>query len=170
MPGRVGTWVPVFKSLLWLDPEKFPWRRPESNPRSAALKADALTTGPTRWFSLAEKMCAELLPQVFQPFFEVSVHCICFRHLRHCTSERWAMKRWVHGDRCCTGAPSWPSVSSSPSALWQSSVQPCGGRPPSALEALCIWSSSWCGSCSHSTITSWPCSKGRGLFHLAGSR
>ena len=46
-PGRVATWVPVFKSLVWLDPQKIRRKR-DSNPWSSALKADALTIRPTR--------------------------------------------------------------------------------------------------------------------------
>ena len=42
--GRAATGVPIFKSLVLLDPEKSPRRKQESNPRSAALEADALTT------------------------------------------------------------------------------------------------------------------------------
>ena len=48
VPGRAATGVPILKSLVWLNPEKFPCRKRESNPGSAALKADALTTGLTR--------------------------------------------------------------------------------------------------------------------------
>ena len=39
--------MPIFKSLVWLDPEK-PRRKRESNPGSSALEADALTPRPTR--------------------------------------------------------------------------------------------------------------------------
>ena len=46
--GRVGTGVPIFKSLVRLDPENSPRRKRESNPGSSALEADALTTRPTR--------------------------------------------------------------------------------------------------------------------------
>ena len=44
MPGAwVATGVPFCKSLVWLDPEKSS-RTQDSNPRSSALQADALTT------------------------------------------------------------------------------------------------------------------------------
>ena len=45
-PGRVATGAPNFMSLVGLDPEKsrHKW---ESNPGSATLKVDALTTRPT---------------------------------------------------------------------------------------------------------------------------
>ena len=46
-PGRVATGVPMFKSLVRLDPEKSRRQR-DSNPGSSALEADALTTRPTR--------------------------------------------------------------------------------------------------------------------------
>ena len=38
----------VFKSLVWLDPEKSPRQKRESNHGSPALKAEALLTRPTR--------------------------------------------------------------------------------------------------------------------------
>ena len=41
-PGRVTTGLPVFKSLVWLDPEKSR-RKQDFNPASSAPKADALT-------------------------------------------------------------------------------------------------------------------------------
>ena len=46
--GKVATGVPIFKSPVWLDREKsgHMW---DSNPRSSALEADALTTWPTKW-------------------------------------------------------------------------------------------------------------------------
>ena len=47
-PSRAATGVPIFKSLVWLNPEKSQ-RKWELNPGSAAPKADALTTTPTRW-------------------------------------------------------------------------------------------------------------------------
>ena len=47
-PGRVATGVPIFKSLVWLDPEKS-CRKPDSDPGSSVLEADALTTKPMRW-------------------------------------------------------------------------------------------------------------------------
>ena len=46
-PGRVATGVPIFSSLVWLDPEKS-CRKRDSNPRSSTPKADALTTRPVR--------------------------------------------------------------------------------------------------------------------------
>ena len=46
-PGRVATGVPIFESLVWLDPEKSRRKR-DLNPGSSALEADALTTRPTR--------------------------------------------------------------------------------------------------------------------------
>ena len=46
-PGRVATGVPMFKSLVWLDPEKSRRKR-DSNPGSSAPEADAVTTRPTR--------------------------------------------------------------------------------------------------------------------------
>ena len=48
-PGRVATGVPIFKSMVWLDPEKSRCKC-DSNLGSSALKADAITTRPTRWF------------------------------------------------------------------------------------------------------------------------
>ena len=42
-PSRVATGVPVFKSLLWLDLEKGPQGKWESNCRSAALEVDTFT-------------------------------------------------------------------------------------------------------------------------------
>ena len=42
-----ATGVPVFKSLVWLDPEKSRRKR-DANPGSSALEADALTTRPAR--------------------------------------------------------------------------------------------------------------------------
>ena len=42
-----STGVPMCKSPIWLDQQKS-WRKQESNPGSAALEADALTTRPTR--------------------------------------------------------------------------------------------------------------------------
>ena len=56
-PGRVATGVPIFKSLIWLDPEKFQHKR-DSNPGSSAPKADVLTTRPTRRSSLEENCIA----------------------------------------------------------------------------------------------------------------
>ena len=49
MPGacRVATGVPILKSLVRLDPEKIATQMRESNPESAALEADVLTTKPT---------------------------------------------------------------------------------------------------------------------------
>ena len=38
--------MPFFKSLVWLDLEKCPGRKRESNPGFAALKADALNARP----------------------------------------------------------------------------------------------------------------------------
>ena len=46
-PGRVDTGVPIFKSQVCLDPEQSRRKR-ESNPVSAVLETDALTTRPTR--------------------------------------------------------------------------------------------------------------------------
>ena len=43
----IATGVPIFKSLVWLDPEKSR-RKWDSNPGSSALEADAFTTRPTR--------------------------------------------------------------------------------------------------------------------------
>ena len=40
-------WVPSFKSLVWLDPEKARRKR-NSNPGSSAPEADSLTTRPAR--------------------------------------------------------------------------------------------------------------------------
>ena len=45
--GRIASGVPILKSLVRLDPAKS-WRKQDSNPGSAALEADALTTRPTR--------------------------------------------------------------------------------------------------------------------------
>ena len=47
VPGRVATGVPIFKSLVWLDPEKARRKR-DVNPGSFTLEADALTTRPMR--------------------------------------------------------------------------------------------------------------------------
>ena len=47
MPGRVATEVPIVKSLVQFDPEKS-WRMQDSNTGSCTLKADTLTTRPTR--------------------------------------------------------------------------------------------------------------------------
>ena len=47
VPGRVATGVQIFKSLVWLDPEKS-CRKWDSNSVSSALKADVLTTKPRR--------------------------------------------------------------------------------------------------------------------------
>ena len=49
MPGRVAAGVPIFKSLVWLDPEKS-HRKRDLNPGSSAPEADALTTRPVRPF------------------------------------------------------------------------------------------------------------------------
>ena len=49
-PGRVATGVPIFKSLVWLNPVQSRRKR-DSNPRSSAPEADALTTMPARRFS-----------------------------------------------------------------------------------------------------------------------
>ena len=43
-------WIPMFKSLVWLDPEKSCHKR-DSNPGSSAAKADTLTT---RQFTLTD--------------------------------------------------------------------------------------------------------------------
>ena len=48
VPGRVATGVPIFKSRVWLEPEKS-CRKQDSSTGSSALKADFLTTRPTRW-------------------------------------------------------------------------------------------------------------------------
>ena len=48
-PGRVATGVPVFKSLVWLDPEKSHCKW-DSNPGSSAPEAEALTTRPARQY------------------------------------------------------------------------------------------------------------------------
>ena len=48
--GRVAIGVPIFKSLVWLDPEKF-CRKRDSNPDSSTLETDALTTRPSRRFA-----------------------------------------------------------------------------------------------------------------------
>ena len=55
-PITSGAWqgsmtVPIFKPLVWLDPEKSHCK-PNSNPGSSALKADDLTTRPTRWSAI----------------------------------------------------------------------------------------------------------------------
>ena len=44
---KVATGQPILTSLVWLDPE-ISWRKPESNPRSAAHEADTSTTMTTR--------------------------------------------------------------------------------------------------------------------------
>ena len=52
-PIMPGTWqgstrVPIFKSLVWLNPEKSPWCKQELNLGSSALEEDTLTAGLTR--------------------------------------------------------------------------------------------------------------------------
>ena len=47
-PGRVATGVLVSKVTDMTRPRKNPRRKRDSNPRSSALEADALTTRPTR--------------------------------------------------------------------------------------------------------------------------
>ena len=47
-PDRVATRAAILKSLVWLDLEKSPRCKRESNPRSTALKGDTLTTRLTR--------------------------------------------------------------------------------------------------------------------------
>ena len=42
-PGMAANGVPILKSLVWLNPKECR-RKQKSNPRSAALEADALTT------------------------------------------------------------------------------------------------------------------------------
>ena len=49
VPGRVATGVPIFKSLVWLNPEKS-WCKRDSNTISSALEADTLTTRSRRQF------------------------------------------------------------------------------------------------------------------------
>ena len=49
-PGRVATVVPIFKSMIWLDPKKSRHKR-DSNPGSSAPEVDALTTRPARWLA-----------------------------------------------------------------------------------------------------------------------
>ena len=44
---RLATGVPIFKSVIWLDPEKS-WSKWDSKPGSSALKADTFITRPTR--------------------------------------------------------------------------------------------------------------------------
>ena len=44
--GRVTNGVPMLTLLVWLDPEKYPQRKQESNTAASALKEDALTTRP----------------------------------------------------------------------------------------------------------------------------
>ena len=50
VPYRADTGVPIFKSLVWLDPGKS-HRKWDSNTGSSALEADTLTTRPTRQHS-----------------------------------------------------------------------------------------------------------------------
>ena len=57
-PGRVASGVPIFKSLVCLDPGKSRRKR-DSNPGSSALEADALTAKST---VLTEKMCIPSRP------------------------------------------------------------------------------------------------------------
>ena len=52
-PGRVATGVPIFKSLVWLSPEKSSHKR-DSNPESSVPEADALITRPSRQSLWAE--------------------------------------------------------------------------------------------------------------------
>ena len=47
-PGRVGTGVPIFKSLVWLDPEKIP-AQAGFEPGIFHSRGWHLTTRPTRW-------------------------------------------------------------------------------------------------------------------------
>ena len=54
MPSRIATGVPIFKSPIWLNSEKSPWCKWESNSGSAALEADALTAKPTRWREIGD--------------------------------------------------------------------------------------------------------------------
>ena len=53
-PGREATGVPIFKSLVGLDPDKSRRKR-DSNPGSTPLVADALTTKPTRLSNIKDK-------------------------------------------------------------------------------------------------------------------
>ena len=55
-PDRVAAGVPIFNSLVGLDPEKW-----DSNPGSSTLQADTLTTRPTRRSSRGTDL---LLPAV----------------------------------------------------------------------------------------------------------
>ena len=50
MPGRFATGVPIFKSLVWFNPESSPWYKCELNPWSATQEANALTTRPRRLY------------------------------------------------------------------------------------------------------------------------
>ena len=52
MPMAQAGIQPIFKSLVWLNPEKCPRCKQESSHRSAALEADALSTRPTRQSAL----------------------------------------------------------------------------------------------------------------------
>ena len=58
-PGRVATGVPVLKSLVCLDPEKFRRKR-EPNPGSSAPEGDALTARPTRRCLVVMRLLREL--------------------------------------------------------------------------------------------------------------
>ena len=59
VPGRVATGVPIFKSLVSVDPEKS-WRKWDLNPGSSALEVDALTTKPPRRSHLHGSFTAQL--------------------------------------------------------------------------------------------------------------
>ena len=80
-PGRVATGVPIFKSLVWLDPEKSRRKR-DSNTGSSVLEADALTTRPT--YHVARNTCCTLKA------LDV-LHVICTRlrpgHLSVCVGD-----------------------------------------------------------------------------------
>ena len=110
-PGRVAIGVPIFNSLVWLNPEKSWWKR-DSNPGSSALEADTLTTRLTRqlyqfwshwynWTGVVEKAgldpqtsCSQgkHLHEATEAVFELSKPvekriCVCFANKFNCCSN-----------------------------------------------------------------------------------
>ena len=87
MPGfwQGSHWSASFKSLVWLDPEKSPQCKWESNPRSSTLEADALTTRPARrcqWGRLlAFAECSVSVCVIFMKFVGVCSGVICTKGL-----------------------------------------------------------------------------------------